>query len=82
MPKRRLTGTVISNKMQKTAVVRVERRKQHPLYRKVIRHHTHFQAHDEADEARIGDRVVIEEHLPMSRMKRWIIVEWIERGDA
>lgn len=81
MPKRRLQGTIVSDKMDKTAVVRVERITQHPLYRKVMRRHSKYKAHDEANEARVGDRVVIEECRPMSRDKRWTIVEWLERGE-
>ncbi len=81
MPKRKIEGVVVSNKMDKTAVVRVERIKQHPLYRKYLRRHSRFMAHDEANEAGMGDRVIIEECRPLSRNKRWQIVEWLERGD-
>ena len=81
MPRRKLKGTVLSNKMDKTAVVQVERVKAHPLYRKVIRRRTRYMAHDEANEARPGDRVVIEECRPMSRHKRWLIIEWLRRGE-
>jgi len=80
MPRRQLEGTVVSNKMDKTAVVRVERRKAHPLYRKVMRLHKRYKAHDEANEAHPGDVVVIEECRPMSREKRWTIVAWVSRG--
>jgi small subunit ribosomal protein S17 len=82
MPKRRIEGVVVSDKMDKTAVVRVERIKQHPLYRKYLRRHSRFMAHDEQNEARIGDRVIIEECRPMSRSKRWLIVEWLKRGES
>ena len=82
MPKRRIEGVVVSDKMDKTAVVRVERVKQHPLYRKYLRRHSRFMAHDEENEARVGDRVVIEECRPLSRNKRWLIVETLERGDV
>ena len=81
MPKRRLQGTVVSNKMDSTAVVRVERMKAHPLYRKVIRLHKRYMAHDADNAAQIGDVVVIEECRPMSRHKRWSIVEWVRKGD-
>jgi len=81
MPRRQLQGTVVSTKMDKTAVVLVERMKAHPLYRKVIRLHKRYMAHDEANEARAGDVVVIEECRPISRNKRWQIVQWVERGE-
>ncbi len=80
MPRRQLQGTVVSTAMDKTAVVLVERMKAHPLYRKVIRMHKRYVAHDEANEARAGDVVVIEECRPLSRRKRWQIVHWVERG--
>lgn len=80
MPRRQLQGTVVSTQMDKTAVVRVERMKAHPLYRKVIRLHKRYMAHDEGNEARSGDVVLIEECRPLSRQKRWRIVEWVERG--
>jgi small subunit ribosomal protein S17 len=67
--------------MDKTAVVRVERLKAHPLYRKVIRLHSKYMVHDEQNEARIGDEVVIEECRPMSRRKRWRIVDYVRRGE-
>jgi small subunit ribosomal protein S17 len=82
MPRRRLQGTVVSDKMDKTVVVRVERRRAHPLYRKVIRHHKRYKAHDENNEAHIGDVVVIEEDRPLSREKRWRVVSWLTRGAA
>ncbi|MFN2115173.1 MAG: 30S ribosomal protein S17 [Anaerolineae bacterium] len=81
MPRRQLQGTVVSNRMDKTAVVRVERMKAHPLYRKVIRLHSKYMAHDEENEAQIGDEVIIEECRPVSRSKRWRIIEWVNRGD-
>ena len=82
MTKRRLQGTVVSTANTKTAVVRVERIKQHKLYRKVLRRDDRYMAHDESDEANKGDRVVIEECRPMSRHKRWRIVEWLERSEV
>lgn len=81
MPKRRLQGTVVSTANEKTAVVRVERITQHSLYRKVLRRHDRYMAHDEANEAHAGDRVIIEECRPMSRRKRWRIVDWLERSE-
>jgi small subunit ribosomal protein S17 len=82
MPRRRLQGTVVSNRMDKTVVVRVERLKAHPIYRKVMRLHRRYMAHDEANEAQIGDAVVIEECRPLSRRKRWQVVERVQRGAA
>jgi small subunit ribosomal protein S17 len=82
MPRRQLQGTVVSDKMDKTAVVQVVRLTHHPLYRKVIRRHKKYKAHDENNEARVGDVVVIEECRPISREKRWRVVEWMQRGDA
>ena len=73
-------GEVISNKMTKTVVVRVERRFPHPKYKKVVTGFTKFYAHDEKGEARPGDRVRIEESRPLSKLKRWRLVEVIERN--
>jgi small subunit ribosomal protein S17 len=72
-------GEVISNKMSKTIVVRVERRFPHPRFRKVVTSYTKFYAHDEKSEARVGDRVRIQETRPLSRTKRWRMVEVVER---
>ena len=80
MPRRQLQGTVVSDKMDKTAVVLVQRIKLHPLYRKVIRRHKRYHAHDEANDARIGDVVLLEECRPVSKTKRWRVVEVVERG--
>jgi small subunit ribosomal protein S17 len=68
------TGEVISAKMQKTIVVRVERRVPHPLFKKIIREHKKFYAHDETNTAKVGDRVLIRETRPMSKLKRWELV--------
>lgn len=68
-------GVVISNKMQKTIVVRVERRVPHATFKKIIRRTTKFYAHDEEGKAKEGDKVSIEETRPMSRLKRWRLVE-------
>jgi small subunit ribosomal protein S17 len=67
--------------MDKTVVVRVERRKAHPLYRKVISRHQRYKVHDDENEAKVGDLVVIEECPPISREKHWRIVEWRRRGE-
>ena len=79
MPKRKLQGTVISTKMEKTAVISVERLRAHPLYHKVVRRKKHYMAHDEDNAAQVGDVVVIEECRPLSRLKTWQIIQWIER---
>jgi small subunit ribosomal protein S17 len=73
-------GTVVSDRMQKTVVVRVERLKQHPQYKKVVRQATKFKAHDEANQCATGDVVRIQETRPLSREKRWRVVEIIEKA--
>jgi len=72
-------GEVISNKMTKTIVVRVERRFPHPRFKKVVTGYKKFYAHDEKSEAKVGDRVRIEETRPMSKMKRWRLIAVVER---
>ena len=72
--KRKLTGIVVSDKMQKTRVVEVSRFKKHPKYLKYYKVSTKFKAHDEKNEYHTGDTVIMEETRPMSRDKRWIIV--------
>ena len=74
MPKRRLIGIVISDKMQKTVVVVVERFLQHPKYLRRLSLHKKYKAHDEKQEYHMGDRVIIEETRPISKDKRWIVV--------
>lgn len=69
------TGKVVSNKMAKTIVVSVERRFPHPRFRKVVSGRTKFYAHDEKGEAKVGDRVRIQEIRPMSKTKRWRLVQ-------
>jgi small subunit ribosomal protein S17 len=73
-------GEVIANRMAKTITVRVERRFPHPKYRKVITGYKKFYAHDEKGDAKVGDRVRIEETRPLSKTKRWRLVEVVERG--
>ncbi len=73
-------GEVISNKMAKTIVVRVERRFPHPRYKKVVTGYRKFYAHDEKSEAKVGDRVRIQETRPLSKTKNWRLVEVVERG--
>ena len=73
-------GEVISNKMTKTIIVRVQRRFPHPDFKKVVTSYKKFYAHDEKAEAKPGDRVRIEETRPLSKTKRWRLVEIVERG--
>lgn len=74
------TGEVISDKMLKTIVVRVERRFRHPTFKKVVTSYKKFYAHDEKSEAKVGDRVRIQETRPLSRSKRWRLVEVVDRN--
>ena len=74
------TGEVLSNKMAKTIVVRVERRFQHPQFKKVVTSYKKFYAHDEKSEAKPGDRVRIQETRPLSKLKRWKLAEIIEKN--
>ena len=75
MPKRVLQGTVVSDKNDKTGVVRVERRFTHPLLKKTIRRSKKYHAHDEGNVHKVGDTVSIEETKPISKNKSWIVVE-------
>ncbi|MFB6241149.1 MAG: 30S ribosomal protein S17 [Gemmatimonadota bacterium] len=75
-------GTVVSDKMDKTVVVSVERQYPHPLYEKRVSRHSKFYAHDEENECRTGDVVLIEETRPLSKKKRWRFRELIERPAA
>ncbi|HNQ72599.1 MAG TPA: 30S ribosomal protein S17 [Verrucomicrobiota bacterium] len=75
-------GEVISNKMAKTIVVRVERRFPHPRFKKVVKAYKKFYAHDEQAAARVGDKVRIEETRPLSKLKRWRLVEVVEKSDG
>ncbi len=76
------TGTVIANKMDKTVVVRIDRSKRHRLYGKTIRSTLRYKAHDEKNECQLGDVVKIAETRPISREKRWRVVEIVTRGDV
>ena len=78
--KKERVGEVISNKMTKTIVVRVERRFPHPEFKKVVTQYNKFYAHDEKGDARVGDRVRIQECRPLSKMKRWRLLEVVERN--
>ena len=73
--RRELVGKVISNKMDKTVVVEVERRVLHPKYKKFVRQCSKYHAHDEENSCQMNDEVVIRESRPLSRKKRWIVVE-------
>jgi small subunit ribosomal protein S17 len=73
-------GRVVSDKMDKTIVVSVERLTRHPLYKRVVRMTTKFSVHDELNQAKVGDTVLIEESRPLSRTKRWRLVEVTSRA--
>jgi small subunit ribosomal protein S17 len=77
---RALTGTVVSNAMDKTITVLVERRVKHPLYGKFIRRSTKVHAHDEANECNQGDLVTVEQCRPLSKTKTWRLVKVVERA--
>ena len=82
MPKRVLTGTVVSDKGDKTVVVRVERRVKHPLYGKIIKLSKKYHAHDAANEFHVGEIVRIQECAPISKLKTWTVVDRIGVADA
>ena len=73
-------GDVVSDKMKKTIVVRVKRRFRHPQFKKVVTAYSKFYAHDEKNEAKVGDRVRIRETRPLSKTKSWRLVEIVERN--
>ena len=78
MPKRILQGVVVSDKNEKTIVVKVERRFSDPVMRKTVRRSKRYQAHDEANSAKVGDQVRIQECKPLSKTKRWEVVSGAE----
>jgi len=78
--KRQLVGMVLSNKMDKTVTVRVERTVIHPIYKKYIRRRSKFAAHDTSNSCSIGDRVLITESRPISKSKRWRVTQIIEKA--
>ena len=82
MPKRVLTGTVVSDKADKTLVVRVERRVKHPLYGKIIRLSKKYHAHDEGNVYRLGEQVRIEERAPISKFQTWEVIDRIGTAKA
>ncbi len=79
MPRRRMSGQVVSDKMDKTVVVQVTSTNRHPVYNKVVRTSKKYMAHNEENAAHEGDWVTIEESRPLSRRKRWRIVEILPR---
>jgi small subunit ribosomal protein S17 len=80
MPRKVYTGTVVSDKMNKTVVVAITRLFQHPTYKKTVKKVTKFKAHDEGNQCKVGDRVSIVESRPLSRDKRWMVLEVLERA--
>jgi len=82
MPRKEMMGRVVSTKMQKTAVVEVESVKQHPLYKKILRTSQKYFAHDEQQVCKEGDLVRIIENRPLSRRKRWSVVEVVQSTNA
>jgi len=78
--RRTLVGLVVSNSMDKTVVVRVERLVQNPRYKKYVRRYSKFMAHDEGNDCEVGDRVQIIEHRPVSKRKRWMVQETLSKS--
>jgi small subunit ribosomal protein S17 len=82
MPKRELQGTVVSDKQDKTVIVRVERRFTHPVLKKTVRRSKKYHAHDETNQYAVDDIVWLEEHRPISKLKRWTVVRGEKRARA
>jgi small subunit ribosomal protein S17 len=80
MAKQEIIGTVVSNKMTKSVVVTVERQVRDAVYGKQLRRTSRFMAHDEANDAQVGDRVALVEGRPLSRRKRWVVTRVVERA--
>jgi small subunit ribosomal protein S17 len=78
--RKQLTGIVISDKMDKTVIVRADRRMVHPIYEKVVTISKKFAAHDEKNEAKVGDQVRIRQSRPLSKTKRWVVIETIRKA--
>ncbi|MBU1168996.1 MAG: 30S ribosomal protein S17 [Proteobacteria bacterium] len=78
--KRQVQGTITSDKMDKTVVVLVERIVKHKLYKKYVKRHAKFAAHDEANECKVGDKVIITESRPLSKMKRYRVSKIVEKA--
>ena len=81
MARKQVVGKVISDKMQKTRVVISETLRQHPLYKKYYKHRTKYYVHDEKNESKIGDVVLIEETRPISKLKRWRLVKILRKEE-
>ena len=81
MSRKRVVGVVVSDKMDKTVVVKVERFVQHPRFKKYIKRSKKYYAHDEKNECRTGDVVEIEETRPLSKLKRWRVVRIVKRSE-
>lgn len=79
MPKKELTGIIVSDKMQKTVVVEVERIKEHPKYKRRFKVHKKYKSHVESGEYKIGDKVVIKESKPFSKDKKWEVVSKLSK---
>jgi small subunit ribosomal protein S17 len=77
---RTLTGKVVSDKMEKSIVVMIERRERHPIYGKYVKRSTKLHAHDETNQAKVGDTVSIQECRPLSRKKAWSLIEVVEQA--
>ncbi len=82
MPKRQLQGVVVSDKQDKTVVVKVERRFTHPVMKKTVRRSKNYHAHDEMNSAKVGDAVLIQESRPYSKLKTWELVEGGKAGEG
>ncbi len=80
MPKRILQGVVVSDKQDKTVVVKVERRFTHPLLKKTVRRSKNYHAHDESNAAKTGDVVLIQEGRPTSKLKSWVLLQEAQKG--
>jgi small subunit ribosomal protein S17 len=80
MPKRMLQGVVVGDKQDKTVIVRVERRFTHPVMKKTVRRSKKYHAHDATNQYAVGDTVWIEEHSPISKLKRWAVVQGEKRA--
>ncbi len=78
--KRQMTGTVVSNKADKTVTVSVERLVKHKMYHKIMKRRTKFAAHDDRNDCQIGDKVLITESRPLSKSKRWRVIEIVEKA--
>jgi small subunit ribosomal protein S17 len=80
MPKRVLLGVVVSDKTDKTVVVKVERRFTHPLFKKTVRRSKNYHAHDDKNEFKVGEKVWIEECAPISKLKKWVVLSREQGG--